>query len=172
MSIVQNTLIFLFFSFLFLFLFIFLFFFFHFLFIFPSPLLFFSPPLSLSDRHLFPSLSLSGGVQAITRAPTSGPLPSTFGPAPPPPAGGRCRCCAPPTAVVSTGASGASRRRRCSTRRRSAPIPPSWSPPAHQVRHATASAPPAIDPPQAYRRGLRWRIRHVTPPPVLHPPAG
>ena len=62
MSNIQNTLIYfsLFFFFFFFFLFIFLFFFFHFLFIFPSPLLFFSPPLSLSNRPLPPGLILAG----------------------------------------------------------------------------------------------------------------
>ena len=145
MSNVQNTLIFLFFSFLFHF---FSSFSFSFSFLFPFSLLIRSafpsfPLLSPYPIGISFLLSLSGGVQAITRAPTSGPLPSTFGPAPPPPAGGRCRCCAPPAAVVSTGASGASHRRRCSTRRRSAPSPPPWSPPAHQARHAAAGAPPA-----------------------------
>ena len=99
-------------SLFFFFLFIFLFFFFPFLFLFSSPLLFFSPPLSLSDRHLFPSLS-----QAASR-------PS---PAPPPPV-----LCPPPSAphphLPPADAADA------------APRPPPWSPPAHQARHTAAGA--------------------------------
>ena len=101
-------------SLFFFFLFIFLFFFFPFLFLFPSPLLFFSPPLSLSDRPLFPSLSLCRTA-------------SRPSPAPPPPV-----LCPPPLAphphLPPTDAADA------------APRPPPWSPPTHQARHATTGA--------------------------------
>ena len=131
-----------FFSFLFLFLFIFLFFFFPFLFLFPSPLLFFSPPLSLSDRHLFPSLSLgrrpghhprphlrSSALHLRPRTPTSHRrTPLMLCPAHRRDLHQRIRHVSPPpvlhspsirpktAAVVSANASGASRRHRCSTR--------------------------------------------------------
>ena len=96
-------------SLFFFFLFIFLFFFFPFLFLFPSPLLFFSPPLSLSEWPLFPSLSLSRAA--------SKPSPAT-----PPPV-----LCPPPSAphphLPPTDTADAT------------PRPPPWSPLAHQVRH-------------------------------------